>query len=336
MATVKYLIKRALRLDYGELFRTAETVSRETGKPRLSVLADILNCAARYGAGFNDYLLCRFYDLTEEQRATYITRGVNERLVTLLNDPGYHHIFDNKSEFYARFSSSLGRQWLNFSSASQEDFRRFMEPRETIMAKPEAGSGGIGVEKLSKAMFQDLSHMYRELKDRGAGVIEDVLLQHEDIDRLYTQAVNTLRITTILNGEGPHIVYAFLRIGNHGRPVDNLHSGGMFAPIDLETGKVQFPAYDKDRNTYTRHPLTGVEIPGFQIPFWKKAEDLCLEAAVVVPQMRYIGWDIAVTKNGPVLIEGNNFPGYDILQMPPHTPDKIGMLPRYREFVPEI
>lgn len=336
MTSAGYLIRRALRLDYGELFRTVKTVSRETEKSKISVLADILKCAARYGAGFNDYLLCRFYDLTDEQRATYVTRGVNERLVSLLNDPAYYHIFDNKSEFYTRFSSYLGRQWLNFSDLSPEDFRRFMEQRETIMAKPEAGSGGIGVEKLSKSSFESLSQMYQSLKEHGIGVIEDVLVQHRDINRLYPQAINSLRITTILNDQGPHILYAFIRIGNHGRAVDNLHSGGMFAPIDLETGKVSFPAYDKARNTYTRHPLTDVEIPGFQIPFWEEAKSLCLKAAAVVPQMRYIGWDVAVTETGPVFIEGNNFPGYDILQMPPHTPDKIGMLPKYREFIPGI
>ena len=54
---------------------------------------------------------------------------------------------------------------------------------------------------------------------------------------------------------------------------------------------------------------------------------LCEECAKVIPQVRYVGWDIAITEKGPVVIEGNQFPGHDILQLPVHCPDKIGMLP---------
>ena len=143
-------------------------------------------------------------------------------------------------------------------------------------------------------------------------------------------------MVTVLNETGPHIVYAHIRIGNSDRPVDNLHSGGMFAPIDLEKGVIQYPAYDKARHTYTEHPRTHTKIQGFAIPYWEEAKAMCLEASQVVPQMRYVGWDVAITPNGPVFVEGNNLPGYDILQMPPHTPDKIGMLPRFREFVKGI
>ena len=79
-----------------------------------------------------------------------------------------------------------------------------------------------------------------------------------------------------------------------------------------------------------------MELVSFQIPYWEESKALCLKAATRVPQMRYIGWDVGVTPNGPVFVEGNNLPGYDILQMPPHTPDKIGMLPTFRQYVDGI
>ena len=67
--------------------------------------------------------------------------------------------------------------------------------------------------------------------------------------------------------------------------------------------------------------------------FMQEIIDMCLEAAREVPQVRYVGWDVAITENGPTFIEANQHPGHDILQMPPHVPDKIGILPRLREFI---
>lgn len=336
MGKVKYIMGCVAHMDYGELFRTVGKVHKITGKNSVGILADLVKCGMKYGAGFNDYLLCEFYNLTDAQRATYITRSVNNSLVALLNNREYYHFFDNKSEFYQTFAKYIGREWLDLSKASKEDFVKFMETRDQIMVKPGASSGGFGVNKVFKKDFSSVEAMYDKLKAEDIGVVEDVLQQHEIMNQMNPHAINTLRIVTILNETGPHIVYAHIRIGNSDRPVDNLHSGGMFAPIDLEKGVIQYPAYDKARHTYTEHPRTHTKIQGFAIPYWEEAKAMCLEATQVVPQMRYVGWDVAITPNGPVFVEGNNLPGYDILQMPPHTPDKIGMLPRFREFVKGI
>ncbi len=336
MGKLKFIVSCVTKMDYAELFRTVGKVHKITGKNSPAILADVVKCGLRYGAGFNDYLLCEFYNLTDAQRATYITRKVNNDLVRILNDRDYYHFFDNKSEFYTKFAKYIGRQWLDFSHATEREFADFMENREVIMVKPESSSGGFGVNKLWKKDFSSLSAMYQKLKEEQIGVIEDVLQQHETMNKMNPHAINTLRVVTILNETGPHIVYAHIRIGNSERPVDNLHSGGMFAPIDLDKGVIQYPAYDKARQTYTEHPRTHTTIQGFQIPYWEEAKAMCLEASQIVPQMRYVGWDVAITPTGPVFVEGNNLPGYDILQMPPHTPDKIGMLPRFREFVKGI
>lgn len=336
LGKLKYVLSCAVHMDYGELFRTVGKVHQASGKNRLWISYDLVKCGLRYGAGFNDYLLCEFYNLTDEQRATYVTRSVNNTLVSLLNDREYYHTFDNKNEFYAAFSDYMGRGWMVFSKATPEEFAAFMQEREEIMVKPDAESGGKGVEKVSKKDFPSLDAMYQKLKADDIGVIEDVIVQHPQMAVLNPSCLNTLRVVTVLNENGPHIVYAYIRVGNSDRPVDNLHSGGMCAPIDLETGKIQYPGYDKNRVTYETHPKTGTRIQGFQIPYWKETAETCLKAAEIVPQMRYIGWDVGITAQGPVFVEGNNLPGYDFLQMPPHVPDKIGMLPRFREFVKGI
>lgn len=336
MGRLGYILGRVVRMDYGELFRTVGTVHKITGKNRPAVFADIVHCGLKYGAGFNDYLLCEFYNLTPEQRATYVTRSVNNTMVKLLNDPEYYRFFDYKSTFYRTFADFIGREWLEFSGATREQLADFIRGKDAVIVKPDDGTGGKGVEKLSLADFSGADELFDKLKEDRIGVVEEVLKQHPDLDRLNPYSINTLRVVTIRNDSGGHILYAHLRVGNGGRPVDNLHSGGMFAPIDIDTGVIQYPAYDKDRKTYEKHPMTGVAIQGLRIPLWEQAKEMCLRASEVVPQMRYVGWDVAVTPERPVLVEGNNLPGYDILQMPPHTPDKIGMLPRFREFVDGI
>ena len=77
------------------------------------------------------------------------------------------------------------------------------------------------------------------------------------------------------------------------------------------------------------HPYTGTPIVGFTFPFGRRSLELCLRAAHVVPQVGYVGWDVCVTENGPVLIEGNKCPAMIFCRCP-HVPDKMGVLPRYQ------
>lgn len=44
----------------------------------------------------------------------------------------------------------------------------------------------------------------------------------------------------------------------------------------------------------------------FQVPMYKEALDLACTAHRAFYGIRAIGWDIALTENGPVFIEGND------------------------------
>ena len=336
MGKVKYLIGRLLRMNYRSMFKTVETLHSKTGRSRIWLFGDMIYCGLRYGAGYKDYALCEFYSLTPAQRATYVTRGVNNRIVRLCNDPAWYHCVEDKTEFNSLYSRFVHRGWLDVEKSSFGEFARFMDGRDTIISKPTTATCGKGIEKLRKGDFDSLQEMYDHLKAGGAGLIEDLIVQHPDVSKLYPGSVNTYRIVTVIRDGIPGVVYAFIRIGNSGRFVDNINSGGMAAPVDVETGVIGFPAFDKDARVYEVHPVTGCPIAGYQLPYWRESIELCLEAAKVVPQLGYVGWDVAVSEDGPQLIEGNHFPGHDILQMPPHVPDKVGMLPRFREFVPEL
>ena len=160
-------------------------------------------------------------------------------------------------------------------------------------------------------------------------LLEECVVQHRDLMALHPNSVNTCRVITFTQGSVTNVVAAYLRIGN-GRYVDNFNNGGMVVPIEEDCGKIIYPALDKSHNLYDVHPLTGVAIKGFQVPLWDEVLDMVKKAGQVVPQVGIVGWDVCVTDNGPLLIEGNDFPGHDIYQLPPHRTNGIGVLPKFK------
>ena len=186
--------------------------------------------------------------------------------------------------------------------------------------------------KCTPEEYADPAALYRRLKEAGIGIVEDKVIQHEAIAALCPTSVNTIRVATLLGDKKEGIVYAYIRIGN-GKVMDNVDCGGMAAPVDLETGVIAGVGANKAGETYEVHPMTGKRIPGTQIPYWDEVRRMCLDAMHVVPQVRFVAWDVAITPEGPVFIEGNSFPSHAIPQFAAHFPDGIGILPRFEEFI---
>ena len=76
-----------------------------------------------------------------------------------------------------------------------------------------------------------------------------------------------------------------------------------------------------------------MELIGYQIPMFEEAIACAKEAAMVIPQIRHIGWDIGITPDGPAIIEGNEYPGTDLCQLAPHYPEKCGLWPFYKKIL---
>ncbi|MBQ4047275.1 MAG: hypothetical protein IJC93_02775 [Clostridia bacterium] len=332
MGKLKYLAKRVTKIDYGRLFRTIRQTAKISGRSSVYISYDMLRCAMRYTAAPADYALFEFWGLTKEQRKTYVTRGINDRLVKKYNDRSLWHVFDNKNEFNERYAKYVGREWIHLGSSDFEAFDAFLSRHDCVFYKPLSLSCGWGIEKIDVADIADRKELFETLKKKGDGLIEERIVQHPEMDRMFAGSVNTIRLVTINNGSEVAVVFAFLRVGN-GKFVDNLNSGGMAAPIDPATGVVTHPGADKDYKAYDVHPATGTPFVGFTIPRFREAVEMVQEAALIEPRMGYVGWDVAVTPNGLCLVEANSFPGHDILQLPPHVPEKIGLMSRIERFL---
>ncbi len=326
MKKVKYMVSRLLDMDYGKMFEAAKTVSKISGMSRAAALADIIKCGLKFGAGYSDYVLFEFYNLTDEQRATYITRGVNNTYIAKLNDKAYWHLFEDKIEFNRLFKDFLNRDWCFLAEEGENDFAVWTAGKTKLIAKPTDETCGRGIIMIEENEIASPKSLYRKLKSGGQLLVEDCIIQHSEMMRLYSGSVNTIRLVTMLTDQGPEIVFSCIRIGN-GKFVDNLNSGGMSALVDMQSGVISSPAADKDGIIYETHPQSGTSIAGFQIPHYEKAVETVKKAAYVVPEMRILGWDVAIDENGPLLIEANHYPGHDIYQLKPNVPTKVGFKP---------
>lgn len=338
MHTFRYIRRILMGASVKRLHAVIGRVKEKSGQSQIYTFFDMLVCAVRYGAGYHDYLIFGFYAMNARQRATYMTRVRNKRLIELVNDPAFEHIFTHKNEFDKRFSAYLGREFLDLAEATPASFAAFMADKDVIFAKPNVGESGKGIEKLEKSRFADLEEMYAYVMDpeHHFGVIEQQLVQHPDLNTLYPLAINSYRIVTLVADGAAHCAYAVSKSGNEGKYVDNMENSGLCCPIDQTTGKIAGCAHTSALINYDVHPYTGVKLVGFTLPFVKESVELAKKAAMEVPQIRYVGWDVCVTPDGPAIIEGNVYPGYDFWQLPEHTPDKIGLYPYYKSLVHEL
>lgn len=141
-------------------------------------------------------------------------------------------------------------------------------------------------------------------------LVQEGVIQHHEMNRMYPHSLNTLRLVTIKNKKTGEIKVfpSNLRIGAHGSFVDNGSQGGIAVGFDLETGNLheyglQKPPYGTKT---TQHPDTGLVFKDFTIPYIKEAEEQAVFLHSMLNEIYSIGWDIAITEEGPLFIEGND------------------------------
>ena len=333
MSRLTYVMKRIGKMDFRRMQDTARMLHKKTGKSTLWLLSDMAKCAAKYNAGYMDYKIAEMYRLNDAQRRTVITRGISNEIVRRMNDKAYWHFFDDKTQFNTKFAKWIGRDWCKADEQlTEEKLAVFLADKDAFMFKPLEGSSGQGIVKYHRPDWQDMSAFLRKIQQNGPAILEEVVVQHPEMARMCPTSVNMVRIATLLGEKREGIVYAFLRIGN-GKVMDNVDCGGMAARVDLESGKLLTVGADKQGNTYSVHPKTGTSIIGFQIPYFEEAKAMCLEAMRVVPQVRFVAWDVAITPDGPRFIEGNSFPSHAVPQFAAHYPDGIGILPEFKKYL---
>lgn len=294
--------------------KNLKDIAKKENKNYYKLLLDTYYSIIKYGIGLTDYLNYQFYNKKSKERKEYAGIKIQDKFYEKVSPSMYKKRYTIKPDFLEDFKKYTKREFIVPERCSFDDFKKYIKNHKVFMSKPYDGLGGAEVTKVYSKDIKDLNEYYENCKTSKI-FLEDLVEQHKDLNKLCSTSCNTIRIMTFNNNGKSEILWAGLRIGNGVNSVDNFHAGGMATEIDLETGKLKYPALDKDLNEYIKHPKSGVIFEGYKVPFFEEVKKMVLEASLESDKILVVGWDIAITPDGPLVIEGNRRPGFDVVQV---------------------
>ncbi len=301
---------------------------------RRKLFNDVLYSALVFGSSAEEYFFYKFDTKKYSERRKYITTFIRPfEFDQYVNERTSTWTFQNKYKTYLKFKEFYHRNIIFIESEQNYyEFCSFVKTHEKFVYKPYNSAFGNGVRLVDSTLFESLESAFNEIMKDGKCVLEEIVVQAPEMSALNPSSVNTIRIPTVLTKDGVKILYPFLRLGKNNTFVDNGGAGGILSLIDLDTGIICATPQDEDGNRYILHPETKAQIIGFKIPKWKELIELAEKIAYIMPTVRYVGWDFALSVNGWVLIEGNNggmFAGQQML-------DQIGKKQAYYSLINKI
>lgn len=282
---------------------------------------DLIRCYFRYGCWINNYFEYRFWEKNATERNTFLTWKRAKKFINHVNGETYDINFHEKHNFLKKYKSFICRDWLYVPEHSYEEVSKFLMKHDYVMEKYDKGSYGKGVKKLDIRKIEDLRYYYEYARKNNI-LLEEYIDECEELSDVHPYSLNTIRVATLLNKAGTDvkIIGAVFRMGINKANVDNARADGLFAAIDIRSGIVMTEGVNFEGEHYLVHPNTQCKIKKLKIPEWNKIRKVCVEAAKMSPQVRFVGWDIVVRKDHDIyfveLIEGNDRPGVPTLQVP--------------------
>lgn len=266
-----------------------------------------------YGFTTEEIFYLDLLNKTESEKQEYISHMDRINYMHHLNLPGDVHFLTNKYETYLKLKKYYDRDVIYIQSDSDYNvFCDFFYKHEEFVIKPVGMATSIGVRKLSRNDFEDnarnaflsiiseietVQQKYKWATLKGV-VIEELIHQGEEMASLHPASVNSVRLTTIKQGEKVHIFYPVLRIGKAGEFLCCGAVGSILTGINCTTGICETDGYNEMNEHYKIHPDTKRSIKGIIIPKWKELCSMAKELAHVFPTLNYIGWDFVFTSAG--------------------------------------
>lgn len=292
--------------------------------------------AYRHGFLSRAYNYC---SLHENDPTDYLSDLAQYRYVRPAVNPDYMDVFRNKVAFHMATESHVegiprffgvveSGSWIPYES-TEDDLRSLLQSLEIAILKPVTGVHGDGVYRIGHngdhytvngTPFSD-DEFDEFLSGVEDSLVTEFVQQHPYAQKIWPDSTNSIRILTIKDplDDTFFIARAIHRFGGSSSgPIDNWSSGGFAAPIDIETGRmIDLLSYSREDGMehWDAHPGTETPVVDQNVPEWERIRSFVLEVADLHRQNPYVGWDVVLTEEGPVLLEGNCAPGHALFQL---------------------
>lgn len=319
-ATEYYLRKKRMPEVFDENAKELlckKYADRFTEEEIKAMLPDMHKCYRKYLISADNYVQFDFPNKSARERNRYVSEAFHGIYPRIFNLQGKGNVLRDKYACYRHFLPYYHREMLQITSDEDFDaFAKFTAAHPRFVVKPETFSCGVGVcmKNINDARCpEDLFLSFRFQYPRGA-VLEEPIVQSAAMARLHPSSVNTIRAVTLKLKNELKIIFMMLRTGQDGSFVDNGSAGGVFCAVDTERGVVTAAA-DHTHAEITNHPTTGVPLIGFEIPEFAELKELLRTLADKVEGVNYIGWDLAHTDEGWIMVEANSNPQMNSIQI---------------------
>jgi hypothetical protein len=351
-------------LDLAETFRT---IASKYGKTYQQILLEIAKTA--FGPGrlsYDEYLALRLFDdaaLAGADKAAFVGLDASRRIWTAANhNTEWWGVMRNKLAAttllggygfpviatVALYSETLRipavptvREPAELASLLRtcKDYPLFGKPMDSFRSLGSASFEGYEAssDSLLTITGEEIA-LERFVADVAAHYGGGYLLQcrldpHPAVRALVGNRLATVRVMTMLTRDGPEILRAAWKIPAGNNIADNFwRPGNLLATLDLDSGRVIRVVCGSglSQQAVMRHPDTGAELIGIEVPLWRPLTKLALEAAAALNDVPLIGWDMAATERGAVIVEPNFTPDFIM----PQIADRRGILDgRFADFL---
>jgi hypothetical protein len=265
-------------------------------------------------------------DLMSYRRFQWLRNRCNLRV----DGANYNYICMLRDKFvFGQFASSLGIStpknlalldrknvtWLDRDDiVPLESLTEPDAPGLNGFCKPRAGMQGDGVFPLridqGRFFVADKPVSLDELRTRLSGrfLFQQRIDQHPLMSQLNANCVNTMRLISFCSDDQATVLHGVLRVGVPPSNVDNWAAGGLIVRINLDRGELRGDGFFKPGagGRTPVHPVSGIRFDGFKLPHFAAAMAMVKRLHEYLPHIYSIGWDVAISTDGPVIVEGND------------------------------